>query len=265
MEPDLRKKRIIACGVLALMAVVFCFVLLIGKTERKDRRCAGVRIVVADSTARHFVSAEDVELYLAEQYGPVVGTPLDSLDLAVIERCLDQGTGILKSEVWMTPDGYVNASIRQRRPIMRLQTREGGYYCDESGYILPLRPSSALRVQTVDGGVPIRLEAGFSGYLPEGPDRDYLNRLLAAVQFINRSPRWSEAVAQIHIDETDGGLVLVLRDRPERFLFGQPEELEAKFTRLERYFSRVLPQLPEDAAYKTVNLQYKGQIICRNE
>lgn len=264
MEATPRKKRILAVGALVVMALVFCFILLLGHQEKQGSACAGVRITVQDTTDRHFVSEEAVLAQLADSFGSLEGRRLDSLDLAEIEHALDGGVGILKSEVWLTPDRYLHASILQRRPVVRIQTAGGGFYSDAEGYILPLLTGSAFRVQTVDGAVPMALKKGFSGFLPDGPEQVYLRQLLGFVAEINRSERWGDAVAQIHVEQ-GGDLTLILRDRPERFLFGPPTDAATKLARMEQYFRKVLPQLPDGASYKSVNLQYKGQIICRNK
>ena len=258
------RKTIFALAGLALMAFVFGFVLLLGRAERKDSRCTGLAVEVRDSSQHRFVTAADVESYLSDEMGAVEGKALDSLDLADIEHRLNQGVGILRSEVWLTPDGLLHARIDQRIPVVRFQGPEGGYYCDAEGYILPLN-ANAIRVQTVDGALGFMPAAGFSGFPEEGPGKEWLERMLGLVDVIRRSPTWSGNIAQIHVGEGSGELTLILRDRPERFLFGQPEDAQAKLARMEQYFRKVLPQLPEDTAYKSVNVKYKGQIICRNK
>ena len=258
------RKTLFALAGLALMAVVFGFVLLLGRAERRGSRCTGLTIEVRDSSEHRFVTAADVETYLSDEIGAVKGKDLDSLDLADIEHRLNRGVGILNSEVWLTPDGRLHARIDQRIPVVRFQGPEGGYYCDAEGYILPLN-ANAIRVQTVDGALGYSPAEGFSGFPEEGPGKEWLERMLGLIAVIRRSPTWSGNIAQIHVEEGSGELTLILRDRPERFLFGQPENAEAKFARMEQYFRKVLPQLPEDAAYKTVNVKYKGQIICRNK
>lgn len=259
-----QRKTIFALAGLALMALVFGFVLLLGRAERRGSRCTGLDVVIRDSSEHRFVTAPDVETLLSDEIGAVKGKDLDSLDLADIEHRLNRGVGILRSEVWLTPDGLLHACIDQRIPVVRFQGPQGGYYCDAEGYILPLN-ANAIRVQTVDGALGYIPEEGFSGFPEEGPGKEWLDRMLGLIAVIRRSDTWSANIAQIHVEEGSGELTLILRDRPERFLFGQPENAQAKLARMEQYFRKVLPQLPEDAAYKTVNVKYKGQIICRNK
>ena len=255
------RKTIFALAGLALMALVFGFVLLLGRAERRGSRCTGLIVEVRDSSEHRFVTAADVETYLSDEIGAIEGRDLDSLNLADIEHRLNRGVGILRSEVWLTPDGQLHARIDQRIPVVRFQGPEGGYYCDAEGYILPLN-ANAIRVQTVDGALGYTPAEGFSGFPEEGPGKEWLEKMLGLVAVIRRSPAWSNNIAQIHVAEGSGELTMILRDRPERFLFGQPVRVEEKLYLMERYYDSVAPS-KEPGYYGTVDLRYGGQLVCR--
>ena len=67
------RKTIFALATLALMAVVFGFVLLLGRAERKGNRCSGFAVEVRDSSEHRFVTAADVKDYLADEMGAIEG------------------------------------------------------------------------------------------------------------------------------------------------------------------------------------------------
>ena len=259
-----RKKRIAALGTLAGLGVIVAFVTLLWRMDRKAQVCDGIQIAIQDSVSIGFVTEADVLTYLGEQYSTLQDVPLDSIDLAEIEHRLNEGRGILRSEVYMTPDRILHADIRQRSPIVRLQTGQGAFYCDDQGYLMPVPPRFITRVQVVDGALDLPVGSDFAGILPEGPQRDYLDALVGMLRYIDRSPLWRENIGEIHVED-GGNLVLILREQAERFLFGQPEGYEAKLRRMEDYLSLIAPLREEAAPYKTVNVQYKGQIICRNK
>lgn len=258
---DATRKRIFAAAGLALMAVVFAFVLLLGRAERRSDRCKALDIVVADTTAQRFVTVESVGTML-DAYGRIRGQKLDSLDLGAIERHLDQGVGILKSEVWLTPDGVFHARIAQRTPVARFMGDDGcDYYADAEGCIIP-PGGNAVRVQVIDGALPFRPAKDFYGFPEEGPGKEWLGKMLAVVDRIGRNGKWSQNIAQIHVDAKTGELVLILRDSPERFLFGAPEDCDAKLARMDEYFKKIAPQ---GKTYRTVDVRFKGLIYCQEE
>jgi len=258
-------RRTAAWATLAAMAALFCLVTLYGMSEDKGQVCRGVRINVTDSVSIGFVTENDVINLIGNQYGSLRDIPLGEIDLADVEVHLNAGRGVLKSEVYRTPDGWLNADIRQRSPILRIQTGNDAFYCDGEGYLLPVLPRYVVRLQVVDGELPFRLEKDFCGFLEDSAAREYLGRLVGMVRYLRSDSRWRENVSQIHV-EADGALTLLLRGRPEQFLFGQPDHYEAKFARMGHYFTGVLPLRDSaDAPYKSVNVQFKGQIVCKNQ
>ena len=53
------RKTILALAGLALMTLVFGFVLLLGRAERRGSRCTGFNVEVRDSSEHRFVTAAD--------------------------------------------------------------------------------------------------------------------------------------------------------------------------------------------------------------
>ena len=54
---------------------------------------------------------------------------------------------------------------------------------------------------------------------------------------------------------------MIPRRGKERFIFGPPVDFEAKFDRISRYYTSILPL--NGVGYTTVNVKYNGQIVCR--
>ena len=46
------------------------------------------------------------------------------------------------------------------------------------------------------------------------------------------------------------------------FIIGQPTSLEEKFEKMGKYYKVIIPEKGSDA-YRTVDLRYKGQIVCK--
>jgi cell division protein FtsQ len=62
--------------------------------------------------------------------------------------------------------------------------------------------------------------------------------------------------------DSTGNLTLIPREGQEKFLFGQPEEIEKKLRRLEMYYGYIVPEKGEKT-YRSVDLRYNDQIICK--
>ena len=235
------------------IVVIFTGLLVVyhnaGARHREALTCTGVSICVTDSTLNSFISSADVKKYLDAEYGTYIGSRIDSVDLHAIEMILAGKTAVLNSEAFITKDGVLNIEIEQRKPAVRFIGKTGGFYADVNGETFPLQKTYASYVPVIDGCIP--------------SEKNSL-RIRKLVRFVNsleESPRWRNKFVQMSSDST-GNLTLIPREGQEKFLFGQPEQIEEKLKRLEMYYGYIIPEKGEKA-YRCVDLRYSDQIICK--
>lgn len=241
-----------ACLVLAYMSGVSC---------RAPLKCTGLNVVIADSSMNRFVSKADVKKFLDKEYGEYVGMLLDSIDLAKVEKIIDGRSAVNKSEAYTTRDGMLNVKVTQRTPVVRFQKSDGGFYADAEGFLFPLQSSYASRVQVIDGDIPLKANSGYKGEITDEKERAWLGKVIDLVNYMENSRTWKDKIVQITV--CDGGeLIMVPREGTERFHFGQPDEIQEKFRKMEKYYTAVVPAKGENE-YSVVNLEYDGQIVCR--
>lgn len=260
MKPILRYS-LLSIALTAMLAGMVA--LLAGSaSDRHLKTCKGLKVESKDSLL--FVTAADVKQYLDESYGSYVGQRLDSVDLCRIEKILDERGPIFKSEAYTTPDGTLHVRITEREPRLKFITGEGkGFYADASGYLFPLQAKYDAPVRVIDGKLPLSIESTYKGLAPTPEGRKWIADVLALDDWMVRSRIWREAFVRISVTER-GELELTPREGKEVFLFGYPEELQDKFAKIGRYYEYIRPSREEDY-YKTVNLKYNGQIICRHK
>lgn len=241
-----------ACLVVAYMSGVSC---------RAPLKCTGLNVVIADSSMNRFVSKADVKKFLDKEYGEYVGMLLDSIDLAKVEKIIDGRSAVNKSEAYTTRDGMLNVKVTQRTPVVRFQKSDGGFYADAEGFLFPLQSSYASRVQVIDGEIPLKANSGYKGEITDEKERAWLEKVIDLVNYMENSRTWKDKIVQITV--CDGGeLIMVPREGKERFHFGQPDEIQEKFRKMEKYYTAVVPAKGEKE-YSVVNLEYDGQIVCR--
>jgi cell division protein FtsQ len=78
---------------------------------------------------------------------------------------------------------------------------------------------------------------------------------------MENSRTWKDKIVQITVCN-GGELIMVPREGSERFHFGQPEDIQDKFRKMETYYTAIVPAKGEKE-YSMVNLEYEGQIVCR--
>lgn len=248
----------------ALLAGVAVLLWALGRGTdhtRAMRTCNGVDIVILDSTSLGFVTKADIKGILEKEYGVYNGQPLDSVNLKKIENILQGRSAIRSAEAYTTGDGQLHILVTQREPAVRFQTGQGGYYADETGYIFPLQARYKSAVPVVKGEIPLNVPEGFKGYPATEAERRWLQEITGLLGRIGKDRKWHGAFTSIEVT-ANGELVLRPAKGKEVFYFGGPDNYADKLARLEKYYTHIVPSR-EPGYYKSVNVKYEKQIICR--
>ena len=245
-------RNIVFCTTLALLLAAFGLLGGCARSERSHVLCDGLDVQMKDKL--EFVTPEDIKSFMDKNYGVYIGVRLDSLDLARIEQMIEEKGVVKNSEAWTTPDGILHVSIEQREPVLRFQRGEKGFYMDMTGYVFPLHKSYTADVTVIDGAIP---------YIDYGAEPEWAAGVLQMMSYIKGSKQWKDRVEKISVNNA-GDLELRLAGSRERFIIGWPDEIESKFGRINKYFSHIVPDKGE-GYYKSVNLKYNKQIICRKD
>lgn len=223
--------------------------------------CKRLEVSLRDSSGCRFVTHEDIDELIRKEYGEFYGNRLCELDIDAIEKAVLHHSGVKKAEVYATRDSVLHVTVTPKVPYIRFQKADGGFYCDREGNIFPLQKRFSARVPVVDGCIPVNVPAGFCGPAGSEWERNWISGIIGLEEKILCSRMWKSRISQIHVNG-NGDIVLVPVKGRERFIFGGPEEAERKFAQMECYYTSVLPSA-DSAAYRTVNLKFKDQIICR--
>lgn len=259
MNKVLKYILLCVCGSLLVACITCSFIA--GKSLRRTLKCERLEVCILDSLENCFVSQADIRVFLDKEYGQYIGMPLDSLDLVRMEKVVDGRSAVRKSQAYVTKDGTLHVDVTQRRPVVRFQKREGGFYADAEGYIFPLQSSFTSHVQVIDGKIPLAANSGYKGSISNPKERLWFDRMMGLVNYIEGSKVWKDKIVQIHIAD-NGDVALIPREGNEIFIIGKPEELEEKFVKMGKYYTVIIPE-KGSKAYRTVDLRYRGQIVCR--
>lgn len=253
----------LGAAVLALLVLVLAALGRRSDEVRLRTACNGLEVRILDSTLLAFVSKEDVARTIARDYGTFLGQRIDSVDLWRIETALRGRSAIRQAEAYITRDGILHVDILQREPSVRFQKADCGFYADESAFIFPLHPDYSSDALVVEGDIPLAVDGQFRGYLQDPAQRRWLEGVVALVRFTGDHKEWNGALKSIRV-EPGGNLVLYPSKGGERFLFGQPDALKDKFARMEEYY-RIIAPAREEGWYRSVDVRYNGQIICKRK
>jgi cell division protein FtsQ len=213
-----------------------------------------LRITIDHSSGHSFIREEDVESLVKSSLFAL--SKVDAATLRKLERYLEANPFIKKAEAFVNSKGQLHLMIQQRAPVARVLPKQGAnFYIDEEGKKFPLSKNYTAKVPLITGWVnePFRkVDTIHSALLKEA---------FFVISYAAADSFWSAQVAQVHIAE-DESLILLPRMGEHTILLGRGEDLEHKFRNLDLFYKYVLDNKGWDQ-YKTINLQFKNQIVCK--
>lgn len=178
------------------------------------------------------------------------------VDVARVERVLEQDPFIENAETFIDAAGNLNVSITQREPVCRIIDNNGlNYYVDKNGMRMPLSRYFSARVPVITGAVP--------PYVPNFLQlkKHGLKDVFLLIQFLDKDAFYKTFVQQINMDASgEFTLIPVLGDQKIRI--GTIDELDDKLKRLRIFYEEALPY-EGWKKYSSISLKYKGQIVCK--
>ena len=209
--------------VIAAIGAYFFFAQKLYSTNMPAALCREVNITLLDSAQNRFVTQNEV-LEIVEGFsGKSIGQPVEKINTHLIEKLLSQRSAIKESQVSVTRDGKLQIDITQRKPVLRIQSSNGGFYVDETQYIFPLVPTFTSYVPIVSGNIPFTLNDGHRGKAQED-DTNWLGRMMELGNYLSGDPFWSAQIEQIYVDDK-GEIILSPRIGNHKIIFGDLKDM----------------------------------------
>ena len=248
--------------VIAYLAVTLGFV-----TEKRQRLvCNQVEVCILDSSHNAFISPNIVKNLLQKKGINLIGKNFGEIDLKNLETVLNNCPPIEKAEVYKTIGGKVVIEIRQRSPILRvIDANNVSYYIDNKGYVMRLSGNYTSRVIIANGyihcAIPDNGKLSVLDVENSLKDKRYLLAdLFKLAQFIADDDFWNAQIQQIFVNAA-GDFELIPRVGAHVIVFGDYSDCEEKFSNLMSFYKNGLPVVGWNK-YETINLKYRGQVIC---
>lgn len=259
MKPLVR--NILAGITLAACTALLVFIERERELEQRPVTCSGVTVTILDSAKVSFVTPADVKGYIQSEAGPWLGQKPDSIKLWLIEEVLSAKPAISNGEAYFT-GAQLHVDVMQREPAVKFSLSGGeSFYADHSGFIFPLQPGYRSDVPVVEGDSPLVLPSGFKGRIDNAKGSIWLGRIIELAEFVDGHAQWKALFPAMRSDR-EGNLCLKPAVGEENFIFGQPLKVDDKFSKIKKYYEYIAVQNGERRDYKTVNVSFKGQIIC---
>ena len=224
------------------LGIYFLVLMAFVSVKKSDLVCSNVEVQVTDSLTAQFVSSAGVRKLLLNRFPEVLGTRISEIDYEAIEESIEKHPAIRSCQVFNNAHGTLNVKIEQHRPILRIFHGNSSYYLDENGTEIPVSGRFSARVMVVNGNIPKKKDD-----------------LLVVARYIIEDSFWNAQMEQIYI-RRNGDYLFVPRVGEHLILLGSSERLDEKMNNLMLLYEELDPK--EWNNYKTINLKFKGQVIC---
>ena len=225
--------------------------------------CRGLDVTVRDSLERGLVSAGDIRNMIRLEHPGLAGMPIEQLDIGEIEENLNHLPAVSDAQVYTDIRGRLIVEVSQRRPVARIEDRDHNqYYLDGEGYVIPASGDYTPHLLHVNGEIPVECRNEKNVLLNRDPGgRDGLMPgIMKMAVYIDSDPFWKSQIVQLYVNEK-GEFELVPRVGPQIILFGNGDQLENKFFKLETLYREGFSHTGWNQ-YEIINLKYQKQVIC---
>jgi cell division protein FtsQ len=227
-------------------------------SQTASLKCDKIDVIITNSHQQNFISEGEVADMVRRS---AIGKRPDEVNIHSLEQRLCNSSAICKAEAYMRAPSTLVLEVTQRNPVVRFQTARGGFYCDSSGFILPLLGKVTLDLPVVSGKMMFDVPDNLSGYPTRG--KQWLEDMIRLTETIRNNSYWSREIEQIWVDD-NSDVVLYTRSCDEKFIFGGLDNVDSKMTRMAGYYRTIRPEAKaKGKSFKTVNLKFKDQIICK--
>ena len=233
---------------LSVLAVCGYFIWSLGFFVRgkMDGLCEEIRIVVCDSSDLNFVSTDEVRSILKANGLYFEGHDLMDVETYEIEDVIKSHVMVKTAECYKTPSNNVVIELTQRIPKYRVIGNEN-YYVDTDRNPIPTTSKCAVYVPVVTGFVDHEMA---------------VNELFDFVSYLDDSSFFQSMFTQIYVCENKK-IELVPRMGNHVVLLGTlDEDYKNRLAKLKKLYVDGFSEIGWHQ-YKTIDLQYKGQVVCR--
>lgn len=253
-------------GKLGVILILFLSVLFFGFAthEHNQITCKQIVIHILNDAEITFIDESDVRSIIQEGDVFKSDTKLPDINMAMLEKKIEQNPYVANAEVFSTVDGKLYAEVIQRRPLVRIINQYGEhFYIDTEGNFVPVSDKSAYSVIVANGFIFHSLKERFAVkelVLHGKQSKSLAYQLFELATFIDAHEFWNNQLEQIFVNSQQQ-IELIPRIGSQKIILGNTENMEKRFEKLLVFYNEAMPKVGWDS-YSSINLMYDGQIVC---
>ena len=152
---------------------------------------------------------------------------------------------VRRAECYKMPNGKLMIDIEQRTPVLQIISSES-YYVDDQRHTLPLSLNYAAYVPVATGQIDRKMAK---------------SKLYDFARYISKDSFWNSQIDQIQVNDSLN-VILSPRVGDHTILLGSFDRYEQKLEKLKKLYLYGLNKTGWNQ-YKTIDLRYKDQVVCK--
>lgn len=265
----IRVKQILIISVWCLIGVGFITLLSFVDARQKTLPCKAIDIKIDDKIQLDFIDENEI-LNLIDGNQKIIGSPIGSINISLLEKRIMSNPYVEKAEVYSTIDGKLQVNVMQRNPLVRIITmRDEHFYIDCNGNFMPVSNTYSIPVIVANGYIydtyaEMKIPAwrGTSANVDTTANQPehILSQVYRLSQFIKADTFWNAQIEQIYVNSMQE-IELTPRVGDQHIILGNADNLEEKFHKLYTFYTNGLEKTGWNN-YSIINLKFKNQVVC---
>jgi len=236
----MKKYKTYISGFLLLVLVIFLFGFSSYRNKAKKIKNLQVHFENGDNL---FITYETVNKLLIQNYDGLKNKPKENIFLKELEQILLSNEMIENAEVFLEVNGELNAMVKQKTPIARVNQGGQSYYIDSKGGKMPLSSNFSARVPIVKGVSTDEISNELFQLVTFIYNDDFLKKLIVGIE---QTPKKE--------------FVLQTRMGNQTIETGSIVQLDDKVKKLKAFYKKAIKDKTLDM-YKKINLMYSNQVV----
>ncbi|PHR69716.1 MAG: hypothetical protein COA67_09950 [Lutibacter sp.] len=227
----------------SLLIVALLFLLGFSNYRNEGKKVTSVDVKF-EQGENLFMSYEMVNKLLIQNQKHVKNQAKSLINLSSLEKQVLSHPMVENATTFLTIDGQLKTSVKQRTPIGRVNANSESYYIDRQGEKMPLSKNHSARVPIITGlSITENIEDVYT-----------------LLTYIKRDVFLKKQVVGIH-KSAENDFILMTRIGSHKINLGGIENLEVKFKNLKAFYNYTMTNKTIEN-YRIINLKYNNQVVC---
>ncbi|MGV6845749.1 MAG: cell division protein FtsQ/DivIB [Lutibacter sp.] len=228
-------------GIFLLTLIVFLYAFANKKNEKILLKKNEIQFKDANKL---FINEKIVNKLLIQNGATPKKVTKSVIDLHSLESKVRLNPMIANATVYLTVEGVLKTTIKQRTPVARVISKEGGFYIDNHGEFMPLSSIFSKRVLLVSGNIK---------------KKDFKKVATLSKSILNN--KLLEELCTGIVKDQNNDFVLITRLGNQKIILGSLEHLPKKLKKLNVFLAKLIKD-QSTKKYKVINLKYNNQVVC---